>query len=49
MYKLLLEWETKDELGKSAEIPWARDVGHNIELSGGGNVEKGLRWYIGGT
>ena len=33
MYKLLLEWETKDELVKSAMTQWARDVGHNIEFT----------------
>lgn len=34
MYKLLLEWETKDEMVKLVMIKWAKDLGHNIEMNG---------------
>uniref|UniRef100_A0A670JFQ6 Reverse transcriptase domain-containing protein n=1 Tax=Podarcis muralis TaxID=64176 RepID=A0A670JFQ6_PODMU len=30
MYSLLLEWNTQDEVVKSAMIKWAQDIGHNI-------------------
>uniref|UniRef100_A0A670ITK0 Reverse transcriptase domain-containing protein n=1 Tax=Podarcis muralis TaxID=64176 RepID=A0A670ITK0_PODMU len=31
MYKILLEWETKDEEIKEVMVKWAMDLGHNIE------------------
>ena len=33
MYDLILEWETKEELVKSAMIKWAQDIGHNIFMT----------------
>uniref|UniRef100_A0A670J1I6 Reverse transcriptase domain-containing protein n=1 Tax=Podarcis muralis TaxID=64176 RepID=A0A670J1I6_PODMU len=32
MYKILLDWNLKDEEVKSVMIQWARDVGHNIQF-----------------
>uniref|UniRef100_A0A670JS00 Reverse transcriptase domain-containing protein n=1 Tax=Podarcis muralis TaxID=64176 RepID=A0A670JS00_PODMU len=32
MYRMLLEWNLKDEEVKSVMIHWARDLGHNIQF-----------------
>uniref|UniRef100_A0A670ICM2 Reverse transcriptase domain-containing protein n=1 Tax=Podarcis muralis TaxID=64176 RepID=A0A670ICM2_PODMU len=32
MYKILLEWHTKDEEVKAVMVQWARDFGYNVQL-----------------
>uniref|UniRef100_A0A670HWB0 Reverse transcriptase domain-containing protein n=1 Tax=Podarcis muralis TaxID=64176 RepID=A0A670HWB0_PODMU len=32
MYKIILEWYTKDEEVKSVMVQWAKDLGYNIQL-----------------
>lgn len=33
MYKISLEWETRDELIKASMIDWAMDIGHNSKVT----------------